>query len=84
MATRFTNSDFTTAARKLGEKVFKDKEQVVEKEVKQFADNFYEDLFYQKIIGLLFYHSNKITSRNKVFTIIPVRKYVRINKIVVN
>lgn len=41
-------------------------------------------LFYQKIIGLLFYHSNKITSRNKVFTIIPVRKYVRINKIVVN
>lgn len=26
----------------------------------------------------------KITSRNKVFTIIPVGSYVRINKIVVN
>ena len=41
MATRFTNSDFTTAARKLGEKVFEDKEKVVEKEVRQFSIRFF-------------------------------------------
>lgn len=38
----------------------------------------------KRLSAYYFYHSNKITSRNKVFTIIPVRKYVRINKIVVN
>lgn len=54
MATRFTNSDFTTAARKLGEKVFQDKERgVVEKEVKQFADKLIDKYVPNPLIGAL-------------------------------
>lgn len=53
MAIRFTNSDFTTAARKLGEKVFQDKKLVVEKEVRQFADKLIDKYVPKPLIGAL-------------------------------
>lgn len=76
MATRFTNSDFTTAARKLGEKVFEDKEKVVEKEVKQFADKLIDKYVPKPLIGALNEYSewfidrgNRIQVRSDNFSI---------------
>lgn len=64
MATRFTNSDFTTAARKLGEKVFEDKEQVVKKEVRQFADKLIDKYVPKPLIGALNEYSEWFVDRD--------------------
>lgn len=66
MATRFTNSDFTTAARKLGEKVFEDKEQVVKKEVKQFADKLIDKYVPKPLIGALNEYSEWFVDRERI------------------
>ena len=53
MSTRFTNSDFETAARKLGTKIYDKQIQAVTEEIKELADKLIDKYVPKPLIGAL-------------------------------